>query len=174
MTFLTIEEINSNPNHAPIDDETNFYNRIKAEIIKTFLGLSIHRKINEKTVPNEFYRKVILRWTANVIETDDVGMAEKYPRYDTTYNEEGGGVELGWGCDWNEKAALKGTTKQVRTYFKELAADKLKEDRSNNYETWKIAIEDALFEYPGPCPIIGYHSDEKSEVRLYKKKGWLK
>jgi hypothetical protein len=179
MTFLTIEQINSNPNHAPIDDEINFINRMKAEIIKTFLGLSIHRKINAKTVPNEYYRKVILRFTYLVIITDDVGMAEDFPRYDITYDEECGGVDQGWGCDWNEKAAAKGTTKEVRKYFKELAADIRKGDCIAYHENlWDEAMD--FISWDAPCPIIGYNSDpddeydSKNVLRYYKKKGWLK
>jgi hypothetical protein len=180
MTFLTIDEINSNPAHAPIDDETNFNNRIKADIIKTFLGLSIHRKINAKTVPNEFYRQVILRWTNIIILTDDVTMAENYPRYDTTFDEELGGVELGYGCDWNEKALCKGTTKEVRTFFKELTEKILIKDCCGYFlDSWDEAFRHSL--WGKPCPIIGYNSDDpgdpydaRSELRLYRKKGWLK
>lgn len=49
MTFLTIDEINSNPEHAPIDDETNFINRII--LSKKYILLSNYMKDILETHP---------------------------------------------------------------------------------------------------------------------------
>jgi len=56
MTFLTIDEINSNPEHAPIDDETNFINRIilskKDILLSNYMKdiLETHPVINLKAI----------------------------------------------------------------------------------------------------------------------------
>ena len=149
MTFLTIEEINSNPKHAPIDDETNFINRIQTEIIKTFYELNINLPINKKTVPNLYYRKVILKMTDHYTYNSD---------YDMTFPQKGfiwptpDDPGVGTQADWNEDLAYNHSKKLNRKNIKEKIDFTEKYEFSNTTLLEIFMMEDDCLNFDKPCP----------------------
>lgn len=152
MTFLTIDEINSNPKHAPIPnpiDAIYFKQRIKDEIIKTFYGLSIHRPINEKTIPNLYYRKVILKMTNQFTRSSDKDM--EFPQKGSimpTCDDEGQGER----ADWNEDLMGGGGKKANREDIKKNIDFTKIQDYSNQPYLVRFMWDTDCLNPHEPCP----------------------
>tara|TARA_R110000796_G_scaffold23543_5_gene67348 strand:- start:2026 stop:2412 length:387 start_codon:yes stop_codon:yes gene_type:complete len=95
MSYLTIEEINSNPKYAPLDEEMWFFNRIQKEIHEIVKNLDITKKITRKTI-GVYYKSIESLLNPYFLENDgDDGQVYFEPNYRT-------GTNLEFFASWNQ------------------------------------------------------------------------
>lgn len=110
MTFLTIDEINSNFEHAPLGYENEFKLRIQYDINDIIINLDTTKTIKENNIPPHYFNSIILFLDPFIIHDTNNDLEEINLGY-----REGKGKLF---CKWDEKP--KGWRTKGKYYHRDL------------------------------------------------------